>query len=140
MIWVYFYQEGPYLLPVFLTPKIFALEFIRQRIISEIEHFLKAHKASNLKFPFIVGPFVVKNKSCLPRIQAKFKEFGFTKLQRRKYDPHQIISKRRLMSKLDPYEQKRVEGFDKLDNMETCTDMEVTLQHDQIKPTESSPQ
>jgi len=66
VIWVYGYQEGPYLLLIFLTPGIFALEFIRQRIISETEHFLKAHKASNLKFPFMVGPFVVKNKSCLP--------------------------------------------------------------------------
>jgi hypothetical protein len=104
VIWVYGYQEGPYLLPVFLTPIIFALEFIRQRIISETKHFLKAHKASNLKFPFIVGPFVVNNKSCLPQIQAKFNEFRFTQLQGRKYDPHQIISKRRLMRKLGPYE------------------------------------
>ena len=77
VIWVYGYQEGPYLLPVFLTPRIFALEFIRQRIISEIEHFLKAHKESNLKFPFMVGPFVVKTRSCLPQIQAKINEFGF---------------------------------------------------------------
>jgi hypothetical protein len=80
VIWVYSYREGPYLLPVFLTPKIFALEFIRQRIISETEHFLKAHKASNLKFPFIVGPFVVKNTSCLHLIQSKLSEFGFTQL------------------------------------------------------------
>jgi hypothetical protein len=77
-IWVYGYQEGPHILPVFLTPGIFALEFIRQRIISENEHFLKAHKASNVKFPFIVGPFVVKNKSYLPQIQSKLNEFGFT--------------------------------------------------------------
>ena len=68
VIWVYGCQEGPHLLPVFLTPRIFALEFIRQRIISETEHFLKAHKASNLKFSFVVGPFVVKSKSCLPQI------------------------------------------------------------------------
>ena len=34
VIWVYGYQEGPYILPVFLTPKVFSLEFIRQRIIS----------------------------------------------------------------------------------------------------------
>jgi hypothetical protein len=30
VIWVYGYQEGPYLLPIFLTPRIFALEFIGQ--------------------------------------------------------------------------------------------------------------
>jgi hypothetical protein len=76
VIWVYGYQEGPYLLPVFLTPKVLSLEFIIQRIISEIEHFLKTHKASNLKFPFMVGPFVVKTRSCLPHIQAKLSDLG----------------------------------------------------------------
>jgi hypothetical protein len=140
VIWVYGYQEGPSLLLVFLTPIIFSLEFIRKRIISEIEHFLKTHKASNLKFPFMIGPFVVKNKSCLLQIQAKFNEFGFTQLQGRKYDPHQIISKRMMMSKLGPYEHEHVKGFDKLANLKTCIDMEVTLQHDRIKPTESTPQ
>jgi hypothetical protein len=35
VIWVYGFHESPYLLPIFLTPRIFALEFIRQRIISE---------------------------------------------------------------------------------------------------------
>ena len=59
VIWVYGYQEGPYLLPVFLTPIIFALEFIRQRIISKTEHFLKMHNASNLKFPFVT-PYAVE--------------------------------------------------------------------------------
>ena len=88
----------------------------------------------------MVAPFMVNIKSYLPQLQEKFNEFGFTQLQGRKYDPHQIISKRRLMSKLGPYEHENVEGFDKLANLETCTDMEVTLQHDRIKPTESSPQ
>ena len=32
VIWVYGYQEGPYLLPVFLTPIFFSLEFIRQSL------------------------------------------------------------------------------------------------------------
>jgi hypothetical protein len=140
VIWVYGYQEGPYLLPVFLTPRVFSLEFIRQRIISETKHFLKMHKASNLKFPFIIGPFVVKTRSCLPQIQAKLNEFGFTQLQGRKYDPHQVISKRRLMSKQGPYEHEHVEGFDKLANLETCADMEVTLQPDQTQQIESAPQ
>jgi hypothetical protein len=31
------------------------------------------------------------------------------------------------MSKQGPYEHEKVEGFDKLDNLETCVDMEVTL-------------
>jgi hypothetical protein len=99
VIWVYGCHESPYLLPIFLTPKIFSLEFIGQRIIYETDHFLKLHKASNLKFPFIIGPFIVKIISCLSHIQARFKEFDFAQLQGRRYDPQQIISKRSLMKK-----------------------------------------
>ena len=44
------------------------------------------------------------------------------------------------MSRQGPYEPEHVEGFDKLANLETCADMEVTLQHDQKKQTESSHQ
>jgi hypothetical protein len=68
VIWVYGCQESPYLLPIFLTPKVFSLEFIKQRIISETKHFLKLHKASNLEFLFFIGPFVVKTRSCLSQI------------------------------------------------------------------------
>jgi hypothetical protein len=133
VIWVYECQEGPHLLRVFLTPRIFALEFIRQRVISETEHFLEAHKDSNLKFPSMVGPFMVKNKSCFPHIQSKLNEFGFTQLQGRRYDSHQIISKRRLASRQGPYEHEHVEGLDKLANLETYIKMEVIMQHDQTK-------
>jgi hypothetical protein len=80
VIWVYGCHESPYLLPIFMTPGVFSLEFIRKIIISETEHFLKLHKASNLKFPFIIGPFIVKTRSCLSQIQANIKEFGFAQL------------------------------------------------------------
>jgi hypothetical protein len=63
VIWVYGCHESPYLLPIFLTLGVFSLEFIRKRIISEADHFLKLWKASNLKFPFIIGPFIVKERS-----------------------------------------------------------------------------
>jgi hypothetical protein len=59
-------------------------------------------------------------------------------LQGRKYHLHQIISKRRFARRQGPYEHEHVKGFDKLANLETCVDMEVTLQHDitkQTKPT-----
>jgi hypothetical protein len=123
VIWVYGCQEGPHLLP-------FSLEFIRQRVILETEHFLKAHKDCNLKLPFVVGSFVVKSKSFFPQIQSKINEFGFTQLQGRRYHPHQIISKRRLARKQGSYEHKHVEGLDKLGNIETCIEMEVTMKHD----------
>jgi hypothetical protein len=66
VIWVYGCHESPYLLPIFLTPRVFDLEFIRKRIILETDHFLKLHKASNLKFPFIIRLFTVNTRSFLP--------------------------------------------------------------------------
>jgi hypothetical protein len=80
MHWVYGCHESPYLFPIFLTPRVFFLDFIKQRIISETEHFLKLCKSSNLKFPFIIGPFIFKAISCLSHIQENIKEFGFAKL------------------------------------------------------------
>jgi hypothetical protein len=112
VIWVYGCHKSPYLLPIFLTPRIFSLEFTRKRIIFEIENFLKFHKASNLKF--LIGPFIVKSRSCLSQFKENIKEFVFAQLQGRRYDPHQIISKRILMNKQAPYEHEQVEGFDKL--------------------------
>jgi len=65
VVWVYGCHQSPYLLPIFLNPRVFSLEFIRQIIISYTKHFLKLHKASNLKFHFIIGPFIIKTRSCL---------------------------------------------------------------------------
>jgi hypothetical protein len=138
VIWVYGCHKSPYLLPIFMNPRIFYLEFIRQRIISETKNFMKLHKASNLKFPFIIGPFVVKSRSCLSQFQEKIKEFGFSQLQGRRYDPHQIISNRRLMKKHAPYEHEHVEGFEKLENLELCVDMETILQPIQTQQVEAT--
>jgi hypothetical protein len=50
-------HESPYLFHVFLTPRIFALEFIRQRIISKTEHYLKLHRDFKLKFPLVLHSY-----------------------------------------------------------------------------------
>jgi hypothetical protein len=65
IIRVYGFSEAPYILPTFLTPRIFSLEFIRQRLHSETKHFLNYKKSSNIKFPFNMGPFSLKvNQLC----------------------------------------------------------------------------
>jgi hypothetical protein len=117
VISVYGCHESPYLLPIFMTPRVFSLEFIMQRIIFETEHFLKLRKSSNLKFLFIIGPFIVKGRYFLSQIQENLKELCFSQLQRRIYDPHQIISKRILMNKHGSYEHEHVEGFDKMEKL-----------------------
>ena len=54
---VYGFTGEPYRLPAFLTPRIFALEFMRQRLYAEEEHFRVLKKSSNVKFPLKVRYF-----------------------------------------------------------------------------------
>jgi hypothetical protein len=74
----------------------------------------------------------------LSQVQEKIKDFGFTQLQGRRYDPHQVIYIRRLMSKHVPYEHEQVEGFDKLENLEVCVDTEAILQPTQTQQVEKT--
>ena len=55
---VYGFTGEPYRLLDFLTPRIFTLEFMRQRLCAEVEHFGAFKKSSNVKFPLKVGPFI----------------------------------------------------------------------------------
>ena len=61
---VYGFTREPYRLPFFLTPRKFALDFMRQRLCAEEEHFGEFKESSNVKFPLKVGLFILKNKSC----------------------------------------------------------------------------
>ena len=49
MIRVYGFEEELYLLPTFLTPIIYSLEYIRQRITADLFHFVNNNKALNFK-------------------------------------------------------------------------------------------
>ena len=48
---VYGFTHEPYILPAFLTPRMFALENIIKNLIVENEHFINFRKASEIKFP-----------------------------------------------------------------------------------------
>ena len=60
LIRVYGFEGEPFRLPKFTTRRIFAIEFLRQRLATENENFVKHKKASSLKFVFTLEPFVVK--------------------------------------------------------------------------------
>ena len=66
IIRVYDFSHEPYILPTLLTPRVFPLEFTRQKLIVENEHFISFKKAYEIKFPCLVGPFIIKNKRCIP--------------------------------------------------------------------------
>ena len=92
---VYGFTGEPYRLPAFLTPRIFTLEFMRQRLNAKEEHFGAFKKYSNVKFPLKVCPFIFKNKSALLVIEKLLEVMDFQKEEKVNYDPHHIISQRK---------------------------------------------
>ena len=55
---IYGFTQEPYRLTAFLTPRVSALEYMRQRVHAEEEHFGAFKKSSNIKFPLKVGSFI----------------------------------------------------------------------------------
>ena len=92
VIRVYGFTGEPYSLPTFLTSRVFALEFMRQRLCAEEEHFRAFKKYYDVKFHLKVGPFIFKNKSALLVIEKLLEVMDFQKEEKMNYDPHQIIS------------------------------------------------
>ena len=95
IIRVYGFSHEPYILPTFLTPRVFSLEFIRHNLIVENENFVSFKKASKVKFPWVVGPFIIKNKFALPVVESMLHGMNFKKYFAVNYEPHHVISQRR---------------------------------------------
>lgn len=109
-------EEPPYKLPVFLTPRIFALEVLRQRLHSDQLHFSSKMHTTNLKFPITVGPFIVRNKLAIELIDGIMACFSFITNEACKYDPLQIISKKKKRQKRGGYEHQGTPEMTQLAN------------------------
>ena len=83
------------MLPVFLTPSVFALELIRHRISAGEEHFTAHRKDSWIKYPINFGPFVVKKSTTLQMVEKFLKVMNFQMTHAKNYDPKGTISHRR---------------------------------------------
>ena len=59
---IYGFTGEPYRMPAFLTPRVFPLEYMRQRVHAEEEHFGAFKKCSNIKFPLKVVLLFLKIK------------------------------------------------------------------------------
>ena len=114
---MYGFTGEPYRLPAFLTSRVFALEFMRQRLSIEEEHFEAFKKYSDVKFPLKVGPFIFKNESAMLVIEILLEVMEFQKEEKLNYDPHQIISQRRQLNKNKPFDHQVIEGLDKMANL-----------------------
>ena len=107
---VYGFSGEPYKLHVFLTPRLFALDFMRKILCAKEENFGAFKKSSNVKFPLKVGPFIFKNKSALLVIETLLEVMNFQKEQRINYDPHHLISQRKQSNKNKPFDHQVVKG------------------------------
>jgi hypothetical protein len=76
VIKVYGSELQPYLLPKFLTLRVFSLEFIRQHLNYDHVNFLANKKKTSFKLKKEVGPFIVKDKSTLQEVEERLKEMG----------------------------------------------------------------
>ena len=114
---MYGFTGEPYKLPIFLSPRIFALEFMRQRLCAKEEHFGAFKNSSNVNFPLKVGPFIFKNKSAMLVIEKLLEVMDFQKEQRINYDPHHLISQRKQSKKNKPFDHQVVKGLDKMANL-----------------------
>ena len=74
VIRVYGFVHPPYVLPAFLIPRIFALELIGKNLIVESEYFINFKKSTEIKFPWVVGPFIIKSRVSLPVVENLLKE------------------------------------------------------------------
>ena len=111
VIRVYGFVHQPYILPAFLTPNIFSLEFIRKNLILENEHFINFKKISEIKCPWLVVPLIIKSKLVVPVVDNLLNEMRFPTVAAVNYDPHHIISIRKQVNKNKPFEHQEVAGL-----------------------------
>ena len=105
------FSINPMFYLLLLPPRIFALEFIKNKLIVENEHFINFKKSLEIKFPWVVGPFIIKSKFVLTIVERLLKEMKFQTVAVVNYDPHHVISVRREVNKNKPFEHQEVEGL-----------------------------
>ena len=112
IIRVYGFSHEPYILPTFLTPRIFSLELVRQKLIVENEHFINFRKDLEINFPWVIRPFIIKRKVALHMVESLLKEMDLKKTNVVNYDLHHIISINRQVNKNNLFEHQEVESLD----------------------------
>ena len=93
MIRFYGFNGEPYMLPSFMTSRIFSLEFIRQKLHYDITHFSKDKQLETFQLPQEVKLFGVRGKETPGLVGNMLKEMGFDKDTKWKYDPRYIITR-----------------------------------------------
>ena len=113
---IYGFEGEPFRLPKFIGKRLFALEFLRQRLAAENDNFVKHKKASALKFVFTMEPFVVKSVLAANALDQILKGMGFESDKALRYDPKGIMNQRRMDAGFRGYEAEQDEVLAALAN------------------------
>ena len=111
VIRVYGFVYQPYILPPFFNSQDIFFRANQHNLIVENEHFINFKKSSKIKFPWVVGLFIIKSKVAFPIVDNFLKEMRFQTITAFNYDPHHIISIRRQVNKNKPFEHQEVAGL-----------------------------
>ena len=68
-------------------------------------------KDLEIKFTWVIGPFMIKNKVALPIVESLLQEMDFKTIFVVNYDPQHVISQRRKMNNKKYFEHQVVEGL-----------------------------
>jgi len=79
------------MLPTFLTDRIFALEYIRKRFISDHDHFSSRRATVTFHLPHDVGPFIAKHRFALDHVEKMLAGMHFPRATKWRYEPHYNI-------------------------------------------------
>ena len=91
VIRVYGFSGRPYKLPAFLTLRIFALEYIRQKLACDEQHFIDRKLPKTFRIPTELGPFLVKNQQALSVVEERLNKMKFQAAGPWRYDPKGIL-------------------------------------------------
>jgi len=131
VIRVYGAELQPYILPKFLTLRIFSLELIRQRLNYDHVNFLSNKKKTSFNLKKEVGPFIVKDRSALQEAEERLKEMGFELANTWNYYPHGVITTTRKKYGLPPYSHQLKPKREKVENLGSWEDVQRILQDQQ---------
>jgi len=100
---IYGLELKPYKLPIFLTPRVFSFEYIRQRIYSSYIHFASINKKYSLMSLAKVFSYIVKTRATFDIVEKMMKYFHFEEDTFWQYDPCHLISNMRIAASYVPY-------------------------------------
>ena len=118
----------PYRLPNFVPIWIFALEFIRQSLNADQVHFLPMKKGFMFKFPMSVGPFVVNMRQAFDEVSKKLEETHLLLGEKWPYDPHIVISQRRIENGYSAFSHVSRPDQEKLENPGESNTSKMSIQ------------